>query len=150
MALACVLLCLTLFSVYLVGGIYAKYTVRDNASDSARVAKFDISKSGAYFDTEFEIGVVPGDVTRTFTVQNKSETDVNYTVKITNTTNNIPYSFSVNDDTPAKSVYTKTLSIDSNSTADIEITASWDKEGAFEYMGKLDLIKIEIVAEQKD
>ena len=150
MALACVLLCLTLFSIYLVGGIYAKYIVKDDAYDSARVAKFDVSKSGAYFDDTFEIEVIPGEVTRTITVENRSETEINYTVQITNTTKNIPYKFSVNGDTPTLYGCTKTLSIKSNSTQDVTITASWDGDGALEYMGQLDLIKITIAAEQKD
>lgn len=40
MALACVLLCLTLLTTHFTGGLYARYTISDEASDSARVASF--------------------------------------------------------------------------------------------------------------
>ena len=40
MAVAAVLLCLTLFSAHLAGGVFARYTVTSSASDSARVIKF--------------------------------------------------------------------------------------------------------------
>ena len=43
MCIACVLLCLTLFSFYLCGGLYAKYISTAYGGDSARVAKFDVS-----------------------------------------------------------------------------------------------------------
>lgn len=43
MMLACVLLCLTLFSMHLTGGLFARYTATDTASDSARVAKFRVT-----------------------------------------------------------------------------------------------------------
>lgn len=43
MALACVLLCLTLISMHLTGGLYARYTAYDTGSNSARVAKFSIA-----------------------------------------------------------------------------------------------------------
>lgn len=39
-AMAMVLLYLTIFSVYLTSGLYAKYTTQDNAGDGARVIKF--------------------------------------------------------------------------------------------------------------
>lgn len=38
--LAALLLCLTLFSLYLLSGLYARYTVTGTAADSARVAAF--------------------------------------------------------------------------------------------------------------
>ena len=38
--LAALLLCLTLFSLYLLAGLYARYTVTGTAADSARVAAF--------------------------------------------------------------------------------------------------------------
>lgn len=40
MTLACVLFCLTLISIHFTGGLYARYTTSDTASDSARVATF--------------------------------------------------------------------------------------------------------------
>lgn len=40
MTMACVLLCLTLLSTHLTGGLYAKYTTGTSAEDGARAAKF--------------------------------------------------------------------------------------------------------------
>lgn len=40
LSVAAVLLCLTLFSAYLVSGLYAKYTYTNETNDSARIAKF--------------------------------------------------------------------------------------------------------------
>ena len=37
-----ILVCLTLFSVYVTGGLYARYTTSSTGGDSARVAKFHI------------------------------------------------------------------------------------------------------------
>ena len=40
MAMACVLFCLTLFSIHFTSDLYAKYTTNDEADDGARVVKF--------------------------------------------------------------------------------------------------------------
>lgn len=40
MCIAAVLFCLTLFSLHLMSGLYAKYVVSDDSGDSARVIKF--------------------------------------------------------------------------------------------------------------
>lgn len=40
MCLACVLLCLTLFSVHFSSGVVARYTTTTDSGDSARVIKF--------------------------------------------------------------------------------------------------------------
>jgi len=40
LSIAAVLLCLTLFTTYLVSGMYAKYAVTNEMGDSARIAKF--------------------------------------------------------------------------------------------------------------
>lgn len=61
MCVACVLLCLTLISVYLTSGLYAKYTAASVGSDSARVIRFGnltITESGDFDDG---VGIViPG------------------------------------------------------------------------------------------
>ena len=40
MCAACVLLCLTMFSIYLMSGLYARYVTTASGGDGARVAKF--------------------------------------------------------------------------------------------------------------
>ena len=46
MCIACVLLCLTLFSIHLTAGLYARYTASSESTDTARVAKFDVKVLG--------------------------------------------------------------------------------------------------------
>lgn len=53
MCAACVLLCLTLLSAYLISGLYAKYTDTAVGSDSARVVRFGnltLTESGDFAD----------------------------------------------------------------------------------------------------
>lgn len=80
MCLACVLLCLTLISMHLTGGLFARYTTTAQASDSARVAKFSIL--GEKTD---DVSVVCGqgnDGSYTITVINASEVAVTYGITI--------------------------------------------------------------------
>ena len=64
MCLAAILLCLTLFSFYLCGGLYARYTTSDSGEDAGRVARFDVSEDGAYFSKNLLIETAPGRVER--------------------------------------------------------------------------------------
>lgn len=60
--LAAVLLCLTLFSFHLCGGLYAKYTVSDYSQDSARVIKFGdltLTEEGDFYDGS-KLMIIPG------------------------------------------------------------------------------------------
>ena len=60
--LAAVLLCLTLFSFHLCGGLYAKYTVSDYSQDSARVIKFGdltLAEEGDFYDGN-KLMIIPG------------------------------------------------------------------------------------------
>ena len=43
-----VLFCLVLFSTYLTGGLYARYTTSASGSDSARVASFQIQGENSW------------------------------------------------------------------------------------------------------
>lgn len=149
--IACVLLCLTLFSFHLCSGLYARYTSMGSGEDSARVAKFDVSEEGEYFSEELLIEeAVPGSTERIITVENKGEVVVAYTVTIENTTQNIPYTFSVNDSTPQKDKCSVVCYLEPDSTNDIKIIATWSEEGALKYIGMKDFIKITINADQVD
>ena len=55
MRLASVLLVLTLLSTSVISGTFAKYVTSDQASDTARVAKFGVvvSASGSLFGTDY-------------------------------------------------------------------------------------------------
>lgn len=89
MCLAAVLLCLTLFSMHLVGGLWAKYTASVSSSDGARVAAFHIKQTGTIFE-QITADVTPGKTqTVGLTIENRSEVAMEYTLKVTNVTNNI-------------------------------------------------------------
>lgn len=63
MCAACILLCLTLISIHMTGGLYAKYTSDAQGSDSARVAKYTgvtIEESGDFGTNGGSAVFVPG------------------------------------------------------------------------------------------
>ncbi len=89
MFVACVLLCLTLMSLHLMGGIYARYVSVSEGSDSARVAKFGeitLTESGD-FNADGELVIIPGsDLTKRAVVSFEgSETSTYVFVSITQT-----------------------------------------------------------------
>lgn len=152
MFVACVLLCLTLFSFHLRGGLYARYTTSDSGEDAGRVAKFDVSEDGAYFSENIIIDeVAPGSEEREIIVTNNSEVAVACVVTIKNKTQNIPYSFSIDGSTLSMHECSVTCYLEPNSKDNkIEIVIEWDEEGALKYMGMVDLIELTISAEQVD
>ena len=150
MCLAAILLCLTLFSFYLCGGLYARYTTSDSGEDAARVARFDVSEDGAYFSKNLLIETAPGRVEREIVVTNNSEVAVAYTFTIKKKKKNIPYSFSVDDSEPMLNECSVTCYLKPNSTERISIVAEWAEEGALKYMGMVDLITLTISAQQVD
>lgn len=148
---ACVLLCLTLFSFHLCGGLYARYTSTATGSDYARVARFDVSEAGACLSTDYLVEtVVPGTTTQRITVTNNSEVAVAYKVTVENTTQNIPFAFSVNGSEPVQDLCSVVCYLEPNSTSDIAVSSVWSEDGALEYMGMVDLIKLSIRAVQVD
>lgn len=63
MCLAGVLFCLTMVSVYMVSGLYARYSTSGTGSDSARVIKFgdiSISETGDFQEGTKNMVVIPG------------------------------------------------------------------------------------------
>lgn len=79
MCAALVLLLLTMISIHLTSGLYARYTATGTASDSARVAKFDVKA-----DVQPEKDEHGNDIEGRFTltVTNNSEVAVKYNVVI--------------------------------------------------------------------
>jgi hypothetical protein len=80
MMLACVLLCLTLISMHLTGGLFARYVSTAESSDSARVAKFSILGEKSE-DITIECGNADNGE-YTVTVKNQSEVAVTYGIAI--------------------------------------------------------------------
>ena len=97
MCIVAVLLCATLFSMHLTGGLYARYTASMSGSDSARVAAFNITQEGTIFQT-VEANVTPGTTqSAELTITNKSEVAMEYTLTVTNVTGNLaPLKFTLN------------------------------------------------------
>ena len=75
MCAALVLLLLTMVSIHLTSGLYARYTTNSYDTDSARVAKFDVT--AAVDPVQDQEGVF------TLTVTNNSEVAVEYQVVVT-------------------------------------------------------------------
>lgn len=81
MLAALILLFLTMLSIHLTSGLYARYTAAAEAGDSARVAKFDVS---AVVDEAITLDCTEGDMTAEceIAVTNDSEVAVRYSVTI--------------------------------------------------------------------
>lgn len=84
MVLACVLLCLTLISIHLTSGLYARYTTTATASDSARVARFEVEGTAT---EELKLDCRAKNGEYIITVQNNSEVTVEYILYVTMTAN---------------------------------------------------------------
>ena len=64
MVVACVLLCLTLFSLHFTSDIYARYTTQADGKDNAKVASFGnitLVESGDFANAEKTAEIIPGD-----------------------------------------------------------------------------------------
>ena len=95
MCIVAVLLCATLCSMHLAGGLYARYTTSTSGGDSARVAECKIKQDGTIFKT-VAANVTPGTTqSADLIITNKSEVSVEYTVKVTNVTRNLPLEFTL-------------------------------------------------------
>lgn len=83
MCAALVLLFLTLVSIHMTSGLYARYVATATGTDSARVAKFDVAAS---LDKEELIIDCATTTTKSgdyiITVQNNSEVAIGYTLKV--------------------------------------------------------------------
>lgn len=82
MCAAAVLLFLTLLSIHLTSGLFARYTTTVTAGDSARVAKFDVDVTADIKDITVDCEQSDSG-TFTLTVTNNSEVTVRYTLILT-------------------------------------------------------------------
>lgn len=86
MQIAATLGCLTLISIYLLSGVYAKFSSSASGSDSARVAKFDVQIENLSATQVFnELGTTADaeQYDYKFKVVNNSEVAINYSLKVT-------------------------------------------------------------------
>lgn len=156
MSIACVLLCLVLITVYLVCGLYAKFTTSGSGTDDSLVAKFDITEDDLLIGEELVFDFAPGTYINEIKVTNSSEVAVNYTITVTNETLNIPLQFALGEAssiegaaTTADTV-TATYSMGANSTEIYALKVVWDQADALDHMGMVDMVTIEVNAEQID
>lgn len=82
MRIAFLLLCLLIVSMYMTGGLLAKYHATGSGKDSARVANFDIKVTGTNEDMNVVCGETPETGSYTVTVENDSEVAVRYTITV--------------------------------------------------------------------
>jgi len=160
--IAAVLFCLTLFSVYLVTGLVARYTTSAQHSDRARVAKFSI-EGGGHLLQDITADLAPGDSQKVdIQIKNGSEVAVEYTVEVTNVTKNLPLSFKmVKDDNGSAQVHTSAdyikfteQQIPGSHTDKYLLTIEWPaaegEDRAPERMGMVDYITVMVTAAQTD
>ena len=142
--IAGVLLCLTLLSVHLTSGMYARYSSTVTVTDSARVARFEVNETGT-FSKELLLEYFPGS-TNTYTVvlENHSEVAVKCNVNIQRLSNNIPVEVTV-------SGTTSNIQFAPNDTAGktVSLTVSWPSgknDAAYSY--EVDAFRVTVTAEQ--
>lgn len=144
-----VLACLTLISVYMTSGLYARYTTRATSSDSARVAKFRVTDTLTVTDskgdvvhsfTMFEDSLIPGEsTTYTFAVQNDSEVAVRFSVRGEASINNLPLDIPDN----------VSVTLAPNTRETVQFVVSWPaNEDDPAYGDMIELIEIFVTAEQ--
>lgn len=81
MCAAFILFILTLISMHLTSGLFARYTVTATGSDTARVAKFDVQAGvGENITMDCTLGTDPGKYS--ITVKNNSEVAVRYSITV--------------------------------------------------------------------
>ena len=164
-----VLLCLVLASSWLLCNIYARYSSEASGSDSARVAKFEVTETGT-LRSQIQDEFYPG-FTKTYAVSvtNKSEVTIEYVMNVKNKYKNLPLQFQMLDKNgnAITSDSTATQDYDLSERAEIpaedaqehtyQLEISWPigtSEGENsqdpDYAGKVDVIEITLEAIQKD
>ena len=160
MTMACVLFCLTLLTTHFTGGLYARYVATDSAADAARVAKFNVGhelKNGdGTLVADLTMQIVPGVYEYSLDIINNSEVDVNCTISVENTTDNLPLVFAVykkdgTEPVSATDMFAVSADVEANSGKNTYIVAvTFPQENSEDYINKLDVVQLSIFTEQKD
>ena len=161
MQIAGILLCLTLVSAWLVSGMYARYTTSGTFSDTARVAKFNVTEAGTYTTSLTPVLVPGGSQTYDLIVTNNREVAIRCTIAIENVYENLPLTFSLSNKT-GETTYSApfdvdpsdglTVSIAPNSSAQtFGITIGWPADQNDPALAEMvDLLIVTLTAEQLD
>ena len=152
--IAAVLLCLTVMSVWGTSRLYARYSTSASGSDSARVAKFQITQNGDALTQTQTItveGMKPGDTNKyTVTVQSDSEVTVDYSISVKNVYENLPLEFKMQD-ASGKTITKDTIQPNDTATKTYTLQVTWPTSQTDQsYAGKVDLLNITLTAAQVD
>ena len=150
---ACVLLCLTMISIHLSSGLYARYTTSASGADGSRVAIMSTGVSG--FDVPM-FDMSPGETAEIdFFITNAEggrvcEVTQAYEIKVDNVTDNIPFTWELysGDEQVA---YTGVMQANDATEVDYTLVVTWpesanDADLAFE----VDMIRGSIDSAQVD
>lgn len=113
---ALLLLCLVMVSAYMTSGLLARYTTSAQASDTARVAKFDVQVTGNNNVTVTADSAA--DNTYTLTITNASEVAVRYTVQQPAANGGVSYTVPQPTDT---------LAPGDSAAVQMSLTVNWDE-----------------------
>ena len=150
MLAACVLLCLTLLSLHLTAGLYARYTTSGQANDSARVAAFKVVDTPSVLEETVNFVASPGELVYTINIDNQSETAIAYTFGVENVYGNLPLRFSVNNSTPTAGSASLSMNMAADSSATLTLSVLWEQEGSAAYIGMVDMLRFTVEAAQID
>lgn len=151
--LAAVLLGLTLLSAWATGRMYARYSTTATFSDSARVAKFNISEDGTLTKEITIADMQPGQTENyQVTVTSDSEVAVYYTIAVENVYKNLPLQTTVldeNDNTLPDG--RATIGVNDSTPKTYTLQVSWpESETGAAYAGMVDVLAITLTAVQVD
>ena len=148
--LAAVLLILVLLSTCLVAGRYARYTSTVTASDSARVARFEVNETSTLLTESVPISIVPEETIYTeIKVENASEVSVRYAINANNPYHNLPLHFQIKvGDDLHDLPFEEEIKYGQETT--YVLVTTWTGGTDISYSGKVDLIEIYLSAAQID
>lgn len=160
--LAAVLLSLVLITTGIISGRYARYVTSASGSDSARVAKFSITRSiqvdGVAAKTQTQTvpmpEIKPGEtVTIDVVVEHDTEVAVRNTIEFRSVYNNLPLTISVQEKGTEPSLSSTFTAVYSPGrfTKEYEAAITWTPgSNDVDYIGMVDLITITVTSEQVD
>lgn len=139
------LFCLLLISMYMMGGLYARYTASASGTDGARVAQFAFDHDLTPETVTTSISLAPGETdTKTVSITNNGETAIRCVVTLENLTKNLPIAVE------APQVIT-TEAIPGGQSDTCNIVIKWpEAENSIDFAEKMDVFKITVTVEQVD
>lgn len=150
---AAVLLILVMLSTSMIAGRYARYTTTATGSDSARVAKFEVTETSDLLtqNKSIAISIIPGGTDRTeIKVNNASEVSVQYRIDVDNPYANFPLDFNIQVG-EATSSLPFVANLKPGEEATYVLVTTWNSDDrSLSYSGKVDLIEIYLSATQID